>query len=275
MFSFGTVLYELLSGARPFVGDTQAAIIAAVLRDAPRPLKSARPDIPESVSLVIEKCLRKSPSERFRTAADLKVALANAEWQEAPAPASVVVLPFGNANRDDDGEFFADGVTEDIISALAKLPGLRVVARSTAFQFKGRVVGHEEVREKLHVGAIVEGSVRRAGQRIRVTAALIDAKDGYQMWSERYDRVVEDVFAIQDEISRAIAEKLEVKLTARRACSSSSAPTTSRPTTSICAAGSSGSGARRLDTSRPRPTSVEPSKRMRRSSRRWSDWRTA
>ena len=83
VFSFGTVLYELLSGARPFVGDTQAAIIAAVLRDVPRPLKSARPDIPESVSLVIEKCLRKSPSERFRTAADLKVALANAEWQEA------------------------------------------------------------------------------------------------------------------------------------------------------------------------------------------------
>ncbi len=214
VFSFGTVLYELLAGARPFVGDTQADIIAAVLRDVPRPLKSARPEIPESVSLVIDRCLRKSPTERFRTAADLKTALAKAQWQPESEAASVVVLPFVNANRDDDGEFFADGVTEDIISALAKLPGLRVVARSTAFQFKGRVAGYEEVREKVHVGAIVEGSVRRAGQRIRVTVALIDAKDGYQMWSERYDRVVEDVFAIQDEISRAIADKLEVKLAA-------------------------------------------------------------
>jgi TolB-like protein len=119
-------------------------------------------------------------------------------------------------NRDEDGEFFADGVAEDIISALAKLPGLRVVARSSSFQFKGRSVGYEEVRDKLKVGAIVEGSVRRAGQRIRVTAELINAADGYQMWSERYDRVLEDVFAIQDEISRAIAGRLEVKLTAAR-----------------------------------------------------------
>ena len=215
IFSVGTVLYELLAGSRPFAGDTQADIIAAVLRDAPRPLKSARPEIPESVTLVIDKCLRKRPAERFRTAADLKAALANAQWQPATESASVVVLPFVNANRDDDGEFFADGVTEDIISALAKLPGLRVVARSSAFQFKGRTAGHDEVRDKLHVGAILEGSVRRAGQRIRVTAALIDARDGYQMWSERYDRVVEDVFAIQDEISQAIAEKLEVRLTPR------------------------------------------------------------
>ena len=215
LFSFGTVLYELLAGSRPFGGDTQADLIAAVLRDTPRPLKSTRPEIPESVTLVIDRCLRKSPAERFRTAADLKAALANAQWQATTESASVVVLPFVNANRDDDGEFFADGVTEDIISALAKLPGLRVVARSSAFQFKGRTAGHDEVRDKLHVGAIVEGSVRRAGQRIRVTAALIDARDGYQMWSERYDRVVEDVFAIQDEISQAIAEKLEVRLTSR------------------------------------------------------------
>ena len=172
------MLYELLAGSRPFGGDTQAEIIAAVLRDAPPPLKTVRPEIPEAVSLVIDKCLRKDPSDRFPTAADLKAALAKVQWQPSTESASVVVLPFVNANRDDDGEFFADGVTEDIVSALAKLPGLRVVARSTAFQFKGRTVGHDEVRDRLHVGAIVEGSVSRAGQRIRVTAALIDAKDG-------------------------------------------------------------------------------------------------
>ncbi len=142
----------------------------------------------------------------------MKSALAQARWDTAADSVSVAVLPFVNMNRDEDGEFFSDGVTEDIISALAKLPGLRVVARSVAFQFKGRPVTHEEVRDKLKVGVIVEGSVRRAGQRIRVTAELINAADGYQMWSERYDRVMEVIFAIQDEISRAIAGKLEVKL---------------------------------------------------------------
>ena len=214
IFSFGTVLYELLAGQRPFTGATHAATLAAILRDEPRPLKAAYPDTPEAVVSAVARCLRKRASERFQTVAELKSALAQARWDPASDLVSVAVLPFVNMNRDQDGEFFADGVTEDIISALAKLPGLRVVARSAAFQFKGRAVSHEEVRDKLKVGVIVEGSVRRAGQRIRVTAELINAADGYQLWSERYDRVLEDVFAIQDDISRAIAGKLEVKLKA-------------------------------------------------------------
>jgi serine/threonine protein kinase len=123
LFSFGTVLYELLAGTRPFGGDTQADLIAAVLRDTPRPLKSTRPEIPESVTLVIDKCLRKSPAERFRTAADLKAALANASGRRPLDRRQWSSCPSSTPNRDDDGEFFADGVTEDIISALAKLPG--------------------------------------------------------------------------------------------------------------------------------------------------------
>ena len=214
MFSFGTVLYELLSGSRPFGGDTQAATLASILRDEPPPLRTARHDVPETVALVITRCLRKRADERFQSAADLRSALAQARWDHTADAVSIAVLPFMNMNRDEDGEFFADGVAEDIISALAKLSGLRVVARSSSFQFKGRSVGYEEVRDKLKVGAIVEGTVRRAGQRIRVTAELINAADGYQIWSERYDRVMEDVFAIQDEISRAIAGRLEVKLSA-------------------------------------------------------------
>jgi serine/threonine-protein kinase len=158
MFSFGTVLYELLAGERPFSGVTQAALTAAILRDEPRPLKSVRHDIPESVALVVERCLRKRAAERFGSAAELKSALARARWDATGNAVAVAVLPFLNANRDDDGEFFADGVTEDIISALAQLPGLRVVARSSAFQFKGRTPRHDEVRDKLHVGAIVEGA---------------------------------------------------------------------------------------------------------------------
>jgi TolB-like protein len=214
IFSFGTVLYELLCGQRPFTGRTQAATLAALLRDEPRDLQDTYADIPETVAHAVARCLRKRPVDRFQTAAELKSALAQARWHKTAGAVSVAVLPFVNMNHDDDGEFFADGVAEDIISALAKLPGLRVVARSAAFQFKGRPVTHDEVRDKLKVDVIVEGSVRRAGQRIRVTAELINAADGYQMWSERYDRVLEDVFAIQDEISRAIAAKLEIKLNA-------------------------------------------------------------
>lgn len=214
IFSFGTVLYELLAGQRPFAGATRAATLAAVLRDDPRPLREAYPDTPEAVAVAIARCLRKRANDRFQTVAELKSALAQARWDAASDIVSVAVLPFVNMSRDEDGEFFADGVAEDIISALAKLPGLRVVARGAAFQFKGRAVTHEEVRDKLKVAVIVEGSVRRAGQRIRVTAELINAPDGFQLWSERYDRVMEDVFAIQDDISRAIAGKLEVKLKA-------------------------------------------------------------
>jgi TolB-like protein/Tfp pilus assembly protein PilF len=214
IFSFGTVLYELMSGQRPFSGKTQAATLAALLRDEPRPLRDTHADIPEPVAQAIARCLSKRPIDRFQTAAELKSALGQARWDMKSNSVSVAVLPFVNMNRDEDGEFFADGVAEDIISALAKLPGLRVVARSASFQFKGKTVTHEDVRDKLKVGVIVEGSVRRSGQRIRVTAELINAADGYQMWSERYDRVMEDVFAIQDEISRAIASKLEVKLRA-------------------------------------------------------------
>jgi TolB-like protein len=212
IFSFGTVLYELLAGERPFAGATHAATLAAVLRDEPRPLKEAYPDTPDAVAVAITRCLRKRASERFQTVAELKSVLAQARWDAASDLVSLAVLPFINMNRDEDGEFFADGVTEDIIGALAKLPGVRVVARSAVFQFKGKAVTHGEVRDRLKVGVIVEGTVRRAGQRIRVTAELINAADGYQLWSEHYDRVMEDVFAIQDDISRAIAGKLEVKL---------------------------------------------------------------
>jgi serine/threonine protein kinase len=120
MFSFGTVLYELLAGERPFSGDTRAATLAALLRDEPRPLKSARHDVSESVALVIVRCLRKRAEERFQTAAELKSALGQARWEIATEAVSVAVLPFVNANRDDDGEFFADGVAEDIISALVR-----------------------------------------------------------------------------------------------------------------------------------------------------------
>jgi eukaryotic-like serine/threonine-protein kinase len=143
MLSFGSVLYELLSRSRPFGGDTQAATLASILGDEPRPLRVARPDVPETVALVIARCLRKRVDERFQSAADLRSALGQARWDHTADGSPLPSCPFVNMNRrDEDGDFFADGVAEDIISALAKLRGVRVVARSSSFQFKASCLGH-------------------------------------------------------------------------------------------------------------------------------------
>ncbi len=128
---------------------------------------------------------------------------------------TIAVLPFHNLSGDPEQEYFADGVTEEIINALAQIPGLRVAGRSSAFSFKGRNEDLRSVGAKLSVATILEGTLRRAGNRLRITAQLIDAGSGYQLWSERYDRVMEDVFAVQDEIANMIAGRLQLSLSAQ------------------------------------------------------------
>jgi serine/threonine-protein kinase len=137
----------------------------------------------------------------------------------APATAagtgpSIAVLPFKNLSTDPDSEFFSDGLAEEILNALAQIDGLRVAARTSSFSFKGKSADLAEIGSKLHVSTVLEGSVRRAGNRIRVTAQLVDVSGGFQLWSERYDRELADIFDVQDEIARAIAGKLKVTLAA-------------------------------------------------------------
>jgi len=245
IFAFGCVLYELLSGRRAFGGKTGVQVLAAILSEAPRPLAESELAAPAALSGIVERCLEKNPRQRFQSTNDLGFALRSlltpepaaapgtsgregrgADHQPAAAnhdaaaaehlsgddPPSVAVLPFANLSADPEQEYFCDGMAEEIINALAQVAGVRVVARTSAFAFKGQAADIREIGGKLDVGTVLEGSVRKVGDRLRITAQLIDVADGYHLWSERFDRRLEDVFEIQDEISLAIVEKLEVQL---------------------------------------------------------------
>ncbi|MFC2166149.1 tetratricopeptide repeat protein, partial [Acidobacteriota bacterium] len=174
--------------------------------------------ITDSLSRLVLMCLEKDPERRYQSAEDLLSALINfteekvriADKEEKKA--SIAVLPFTNMSADPEQEYFCDGISEDIINSLTQINDLRVVARTSAFSFKGKSVDIEEIGRKLKVDKILEGSVRKAGNRLRITAQLINVADGYHLWSEQYNRDLEDVFAIQDEITQAIVEKLKVKL---------------------------------------------------------------
>jgi serine/threonine-protein kinase len=221
IYSLGCVLYEMLTGRKPFEGPTAMAVLAKQITEDPLPLQATREDVPEQLQAVVVRAMAKEPGDRFATAADLGRALGDASLRAAsisPTPktpraiSSIAVLPFINMSADPENEYFADGMAEEIINALTKLEGLRVTARSSAFSFKGKGQAGREVGRRLGVGAVLEGSVRRSGTRIRVTTELINVADGYHLWSERYDRELIDVFAIQDEISRSIVDILKVKL---------------------------------------------------------------
>jgi len=209
IFSFGVVLYEVLSGRRAFSRNSAIETMAAIVRDEPAPL-----DAPLKLSAIVTRCLRKAPAERFQTVAEVRGALEGAVAKPEQQP-SIAVLPFANLSADKDNEYFSDGLAEEILNGLTPLPGLRVIARTSAFAFKGKEQDIRKIAETLNVGAILEGSVRRAGNRIRVTAQLIEAENGSHLWSERYDRDMTDVFAIQDEIAQAISEALKVRLAPR------------------------------------------------------------
>ncbi len=209
IFSFGAVLYELLSGFRPFEGGSTVEVLSAVLRDEPAPL-----DAPRAVAELVKRCLAKRAADRFASMTDLKTALDQIAakpptHQQQP---SIAVLPFANMSGDKEQEYFSDGLAEEIINALAQIPGLKVIARTSSFAFRGKEVDITKIAETLRVATILEGSVRRAGSRVRITAQLITAADGSHLWSQRYDREMADVFAVQDEISQAIAEALQTKL---------------------------------------------------------------
>ena len=210
IFSFGAVLYEMVSGDRAFAGNSMVDVLSAVVRDEPQPLQSS----PGMVRLVM-RSLRKPPADRFQTMAEIRAALEAFSEKRAELQPSIAVLPFANMSRDADDEYFSDGLAEEIINALTQVVGLKVIARTSAFAFKGKNEDIRKIAETLGVTNVLEGSVRRAGNRLRVTAQLIHAADGTHLWSQRYDREMTDVFAVQDEIAAAIVEALQVKLTGK------------------------------------------------------------
>ncbi|HVS01723.1 MAG TPA: protein kinase [Thermoanaerobaculia bacterium] len=222
LFSVGAVLYEMISGKAPFRRATAPATMAAVLAEEP-PALAEELRLPAGLDRLIRRCLEKSPENRFQTAADLLFALetpgveqppSSAATPPAPAHAaaraarSIAVLPFADMSPGRDQEYLCEGLAEELINALTQIRGLRVAARSSSFLFRGSGVDLRAVGERLGVDTVLEGSVRKAGDRLRVSVQLIDVADGYHRWSQRYDRKLEDVFAIEDEIAESVATAL-------------------------------------------------------------------
>ena len=198
IFSFGAVLYEVVAGRRAFDN------LVAVLRDEPRMLDSP-------LAGIVSRCLAKRITERFQNIADVKGALERLLAKPMDQRPSVAVLPFANMGGNKEEEYFSDGLAEEIINALTKVSGLRVIARASAFRFRGEP-DLRKIGDTLRVRTLLEGSVRRAGNRLRVTAQLVNIEDDSPIWSERYDRELADVFVLQDEISLAIVDALKVQL---------------------------------------------------------------
>ncbi len=218
VYSLATLLYEMLIGDVPFTGTTQA-IMAKLFTGTVPSLRDQRDDVPDALEQVVRKALAKDPADRYTTPAQFAQALGLPGSLTPPGvPAgsgggkSIAVLPFVNMSADPENEYFTDGIAEEIINALTKVQALRVVARTSAFAFKGKNIDIRKVGEQLGVTTVLEGSVRKAGNRLRVTAQLVNVTDGYHLWSERYDRQMDDVFAIQDEISENIVKALRVVL---------------------------------------------------------------
>jgi len=229
IFSLGAILYEMLSGVRAFAADTSADTMSAILREDPPSLVDSGKTFTPSLERIVRRCLEKDAEERFQSARDLRFALealsdiqmdsdssaprAREEVLEsAPAPVSIAVLPFFDMSPGKDHDYLCEGIAEEILNALSQVEGLHVAARSSAFQFTEKGQDMKKVGAALGVSKVLEGSVRTAGQRLRVTAQLINVEDGYQLWSRRLDKQMEDIFAIQDEIAANIVEALQAEL---------------------------------------------------------------
>ena len=224
LYAFGVMAYELLAGQHPFAGKRNMhALVAAHLTEQPKPLTMHAGDVGTSLATIVMQCLGKDPAERPESASAVVRALESPSAPNVtpavppPAPAAksvpgIAVLPFTNMSGDAENEYFSDGITDDLIVALTQLKDLKVAARTSSFAFKGKNADLSSVGSTLGVATVLQGSVRRAGNRVRVTVQLMNASEGTQRWSERYDRNLDDIFAIQDEIVRGIVDQLKVTL---------------------------------------------------------------
>src|SRR5262245_4853903 len=221
LFSFGVLLFELIAGRRPFAGQTTWDVGSAILHQPPPSLMSIRSDLPPEVQRILSRCLEKNPRDRFPTALDLanelrglKRSLRGVEPRSTRSEgvASIAVLPFANRSASVDDEYFSDGLADELLNVLTKIQGLRVAARTSAFHFKGKDTTIAEVGQALNVATVLEGSVRKAGPRVRISVQLVKVSDGYHLWSETYDRTLEDIFAVQDDIAQSVVKELRATL---------------------------------------------------------------
>jgi len=246
VYALGCVLYEMLAGEMPYSGPNAQAVLAKRLSEPAPSLRTTR-DLPVAVERTVARALARTPADRYASAAEFARALQSVDAPSRPSrrrwpvgaalllvalgvaaairfragasgtatPASAAVLPFTDLSEAKDQEYFSDGLTDELITALSRVEGLHVAARTSSFQFKGRQIDVSEIGRQLHVGAVLEGSVRKSGARVRITAQLVSTRDGYQLWSDAYDRELKDVFGVQEDIARSIISALQVKLGTR------------------------------------------------------------
>jgi non-specific serine/threonine protein kinase len=219
IFSLGVLLYEMASGRRPFRGGTAADVMAAILREPPRPLTELRADVPRRLDRVVLRCLERDPALRPAGVLEVRDELAALQRDASSMPAegarSVAVLPFADMSQERDQDYFCEGIAEEILNALIRVEGLRVASRMSSFRFRDVSMDSREIGDRLGVNTLVEGSVRKVGSRLRISAQLVDVAGGFELWSERYDRELQDIFAIQDEIAQSVASALKGTLSPR------------------------------------------------------------
>jgi len=230
LFSFGILLFELIAGRRPFGGPTSADLMSSILRDAPPALPSLRADVPADLARIVSRCLEKDPEHRMQSAKDVRneLEIVRRALDSGTVPSSgarhlihvdtsadapsIAVLPFANLGRDEADEYFADGITEDVIAQLCKVRTLKVISRSSVMPFKKREESVADIAARLQVATVLEGSVRRIGDRVRIVAQLIDPASGQHIWADTYDRQLTDIFAIQMDVALQIAAALKAEL---------------------------------------------------------------
>ena len=225
IFALGVILFEMATGRVPFEGETAAAVFDHLLNRRPRPPSTLNPALPAPLAALIDKALEKDPARRYRSANELLEDLrsmtrlrssAASARQAAEKRTSIVVLPFVDMSPQRDQEYFCHGISEEILNALTRVPGLHVISRTSAFAFQGKDLEITEIGRRLRVDTALEGSVRKAGDRVRITAQLVNAEDGYHLWSRRFDRELSDVFAIQDEIAATVVDEFRMAVAAQQ-----------------------------------------------------------
>jgi len=248
LFSLGAILYQMATGDRAFEGDTQAVVFDAILNRDPRPVADVNAAMPAALGPILEKALEKERNLRYQTATELKTdllrlrrkldatrsgptgATGHAAISDTKTPAqraqrSIAVLYFENLSGVKEDEYLRDGITEDILTDLSKIKGLNVFPRTTVLAFRDQKATAADVSRQLHADFALEGSLRRAGNRLRINTQLVDAATGFPVWSERYDREMSDIFSVQDEIAHKIAEALRIKLTPQEQAELAARPT--------------------------------------------------